>query len=150
MRKRKLYFRKSKVSSLYNQKYRHTCNKLYHFLGTQESKSSTILIPGINNSGRLLKVWLTMSSKFQLNRMAITPKVKTTLLSETFRKNFNSSSPPLSHDNLILMPTPTSYVRNLRSLSFPWHIQSYWPWWYISSNVKVYSWNYHSNHHILV
>ena len=45
--------------------------------------------------------------------MATTPEAKATLLGETFRNNFNSSSPPLSHDDLILMPrspdTPRIY-----------------------------------------
>ena len=47
------------------------------------------------------------------NRVAATPEAKTTLLGETFCNNFNSSSPSLSHNDLILMPrspdTPRIY-----------------------------------------
>ena len=47
------------------------------------------------------------------NRVATTPETKATLLGETFCNNFNSSSPALSHDDLILMPrspdTPRIY-----------------------------------------
>ena len=47
------------------------------------------------------------------NRVATTPEAKATLLGETFCNNFNSSSPSLSHDDLILMPrspdTPRIY-----------------------------------------
>ena len=117
MRKRNFYFRKSKVSSLYTQKYRHTCNKVVSLLRSSRRQFFKNLNPGNKEFWKAVKSVTRNVSEIPIlkkgNRMATTPEAKATLLGETFRNNFNSSSPPLSHDDLILMPrspdTPRIY-----------------------------------------
>ena len=117
MRKQNFYFRKSKVSSLYTQKYRHTCNKVVSLLRSSRRQFFKNLNPRNKEFWKAVKSVTRNVSEIPIlkkgNRMATTPEAKATLLGETFRNNFNSSSPPLSHDDLILMPrspdTPRIY-----------------------------------------
>jgi hypothetical protein len=56
IRKRNFYFKKSKVSTLYTQKYRHARNKVVSLLRSSRKQFFKKLNPKKKTSGRLLKV----------------------------------------------------------------------------------------------
>ena len=108
IRKRNFYFKIPKASSLYVQKYRHTRNKVVSLLRSSRKQFFKNLNPRKKEFWKAVKSLTHNASEIPTlkidNRTATTPEAKATLLSDTFCHNFNSSAPPLSHDDLISVP----------------------------------------------